>query len=184
MEATDCAWRSLKEEFAIAHEVFVGQVSKVESLTSLWDFYDPAPPQDVIALLIGQGQHRLYRATFEVRSIWKGSSEAIRYLRTDPDKWTARHFAQGRVYLVYAYQTPKDGVLQTGVCSRTREIGSATDDLELLGPPLHDFGKPSSCQDCANARAAWLATRSTQQTPPQLPPLPVARSLADFVTVR
>ncbi|HZB45241.1 MAG TPA: hypothetical protein VE360_08360, partial [Pyrinomonadaceae bacterium] len=41
-------------------------------------------------------------------------------------------FEQGASYLVYAYRLGKSGRLGTGICSRTRPVAGAAEDLEFL----------------------------------------------------
>lgn len=41
-------------------------------------------------------------------------------------------FKEGHVYLVYAFRNPKTGSLSTHVCSRTRELSEAKDDLTYI----------------------------------------------------
>jgi hypothetical protein len=41
-------------------------------------------------------------------------------------------FSVGSEYLVYSYVRRSDGVVSTGICSRTRAIGDASDDLRYL----------------------------------------------------
>ena len=48
------------------------------------------------------------------------------------------NFVVGSDYLIYAYRHPKDGRLGTGICSRTRPIGDAADDLRYLRGPARE----------------------------------------------
>lgn len=44
-------------------------------------------------------------------------------------------FAEGQQYLIYAYRAPDSAALSTGICSRTRRLAEATEDLAYLRGP-------------------------------------------------
>jgi hypothetical protein len=83
-------------------------------------------------------------------------------------------FAMGESFVVYAHRTP-EGHLTTSICSRTRPVSSAVDDLAYLrslkaivpGAPariagrvqLWDWSKPSGAQPSAIGGVAVTATR-------------------------
>jgi hypothetical protein len=49
------------------------------------------------------------------------------------------NFAVGSDYLIYAYRHPNDGRLGTGICSRTRSLADAADDLRYLRGPARQM---------------------------------------------
>lgn len=89
------------------------------------------------------GQNRF---TFEVLRVLKGEVPSSVHI------WSASHsascgraFEAGLPYLVYAHVLP-GGQLGDGLCSRTRPVSNAAEDLELLGaghPPLSAPGASS-----------------------------------------
>lgn len=49
------------------------------------------------------------------------------------------NFEEGKIYLIYAYRG-KSGELRTDLCTRTRAIEEAAEDLEALGKPKTSCG--------------------------------------------
>ncbi len=75
-------------------------------------------------------QHIRYE--FEVRRVWKGDvPEKVAVVSHKHSATCGRHFEVGVTYLVYARS--RDGVLRDGLCSRTRPIDKADEDLAALG---------------------------------------------------
>lgn len=70
---------------------------------------------------------------FEVARYFKGQrgSEAAVY-SIDQDSACGRTYAAGTTYVVYGQLTP-EGLLTDSLCSRTRPIADAAEDLALLG---------------------------------------------------
>jgi hypothetical protein len=108
------------QEMEKADAVFSGRVAAVE----------PAEPRD------GAVRFPRMRVTLELDRVWKGCEEG-----EEVALWTALdsaacgyEFASGERYLVYAYAAD-DGSLTTSLCSRTRPLGQAAEDLEALGEP-------------------------------------------------
>jgi hypothetical protein len=61
-------------------------------------------------------------------------------------------FRQGERYIVYAFPLPDVGKLYTGICSRTRPIAEAQDDLEYLNhkdDPGHGAGIEGTINELA-----------------------------------
>jgi 5-hydroxyisourate hydrolase-like protein (transthyretin family) len=48
------------------------------------------------------------------------------------------NFGVGGDYLIYAYRHPQNGRLSTGICSRTRSLSAAGDDLKYLRGPARE----------------------------------------------
>ncbi|MBX7084091.1 MAG: hypothetical protein K1X88_33085, partial [Nannocystaceae bacterium] len=102
----------------------------------------PLPPEQAATRAAAVFEGRTYgvhregnrvRYAFEVTRVWKGDVGA------KVDIWTASHSAAcgrgydtGVAYIVYAHELP-GGLLGDGLCSRTRPIANATDDLQVLG---------------------------------------------------
>jgi len=105
------------------------------------------------------------RFSFEVLRVWKGE------LPTNVQIWSAsqsascgRAYESGLPYLVYAHELP-GGLLGDGLCSRTRPVSNAAEDLEVLGAGRAPVRSPGS---------------STPDTPSLEPPRiePVAQQTA------
>ncbi len=72
------------------------------------------------------------RVTFEVSKIWKGPDYKTLVLTTARDGATCGYsFKKNNEYIVYAYG--EENKLETGICSRTKLLSSAQDDLQELG---------------------------------------------------
>lgn len=78
------------------------------------------------------------RVTIEVNKVWKGGVSERVVIRTARDEAACGYnFNVGDDYLVYAH--PSEYGLVTGLCERTTELGTASEDLAVLGsgePPL------------------------------------------------
>ncbi len=80
--------------------------------------------------------HDLIRYEFEVSRVWKGDVAARAVVFSHKHGATCgRSYKVGVTYLVYARD--QDGRLRDGLCSRTRPIDKAQEDLAVLGD-----GKP------------------------------------------
>ena len=78
---------------------------------------------------------------FEVQKIWKGVNEKTISIFTSSQSSACGYgFKAGRTYLVYA-QGNADGGLATSICSRTRRLKDAREDLEELGSGKGIVGK-------------------------------------------
>ena len=72
------------------------------------------------------------RFEFEVRRVWKGEVPAkVAVLSHEHSATCGRRYESGVTYLVYA--RARDGVLHDGLCSRTRTLDKADEDLAALG---------------------------------------------------
>lgn len=70
---------------------------------------------------------------FELAQVWKGPYQSILTVRTnDSSAACGFEFVQDQDYMVYAYGEMND--LQVSLCSRTRPLSVAEEDLKLLGP--------------------------------------------------
>ncbi len=81
------------------------------------------------------GTHPVVRVKLAVSRMWKGieGTEAIVHT-SGYGPACGYHFEKGKKYLVYAYSDRwKLGVLETGICNRTREIEDAAKDLRAIG---------------------------------------------------
>jgi hypothetical protein len=102
----------------------------------------PRPPLESAAQAVAVFEGRTFgvqrdgvhnRFTFEVLRVWKGEVSAeVQIYSASQSATCGRAFEAGLPYLVYAYEMP-GGVLGDGLCSRTRPIANAAEDLELLG---------------------------------------------------
>lgn len=83
----------------------------------------------------GGGGMEVPRATFDVARVWKGPREDRISIAAAPDAPLCGYtFERGREYLVYAYST--DTGLATNICTRTRTLVDAQEDLAALGAGL------------------------------------------------
>lgn len=72
--------------------------------------------------------------TFAVDSAWKGVAEkTIKVGTASNDAMCGYSFEKGKSYLVYASVAPGAKKLQTNICSRTRSLDDAKEDLAALG---------------------------------------------------
>lgn len=110
-----------REALTEAAAVFSGKVQKVELV------------DDKSA----GGGFRFNRVTLAVSQSWKGTNAAVLVITTAADSAACGFpFAAGKEYLVYAHESsrsPKLKELGTGLCSRTRELAQAAEDLKALG---------------------------------------------------
>ncbi|MFC2106346.1 hypothetical protein ACFLS0_06320 [Candidatus Bipolaricaulota bacterium] len=75
-------------------------------------------------------------ATFIVSLVWKGTLEQETVVRTTFTCCVCGYaFQIGETYLVYAYGD--ESGIRTSVCTRTKPIALAKDDLDVLGPGQH-----------------------------------------------
>ncbi len=120
-----------------AHAVFVGQVVDITDA-------QPAARPDSPAALFDRR-----RVSFKVSETFRGDVGASVIIRTgfgDADCGYA--FAVGSSYLVYAHRVPT-GELTTGICSRTRPLSEAADDLTYLRGPARQPGSLGTIQGVA-----------------------------------
>ena len=87
------------------------------------------------------------RVTLEVRRVWKGDvGERIDIYTANECCICGYPFELGKEYLIYAYRLPS-GRLVTNICSRTRPMAQAWEDLAALGAGVQpsrfpiDFGE-------------------------------------------
>jgi hypothetical protein len=72
------------------------------------------------------------KVTFQVDRIWKGISETEVSVFTGRDSaGCGYHFEVDESYLIYATET--EGKLTTGLCSLTKELSLADEDISILG---------------------------------------------------
>lgn len=72
---------------------------------------------------------------FRVTQTWRGEAAGTIEIRTGMGGGDCGYgFVEGKPYLVYAHGTP--GQYSTGICSRTRPLSAAADDLEYLKTAL------------------------------------------------
>jgi hypothetical protein len=108
----------------------------------------------------GQSFSKL-RFSFEVTRVWKGSvGSKVEITTPSSPAMCGRAFELGTQYIVYARAT-EGGVLVDSLCSRTRSVKNATEDLAELGP-----GMPPS----GGAIAAPVTSTSVE--PPRIEPGP------------
>lgn len=109
--ACDCILTpSAEKAYATATEVFSGTVLSIEktgATDSMW---------------------MSVKITFSVTKVWKGAETRIIF--TDMGSNCGYSFKTESAYLVYA--TDQEGVLQTNICTRTKLLQHAEEDLKYL----------------------------------------------------
>jgi hypothetical protein len=137
--ACQCGRRPLvAEQYADAPIVFIG---KVEAVRDRWNvfaklrlrvlrFFDPdaMPAVETRSYCTDVGMEVL----FTVQQSWKGvSTREVSLLTGRGGGDCGVEFKPGQVYVVYAHGRSGDGC-QTNICTRTREVSYASDDLLFL----------------------------------------------------
>jgi len=103
---------------------------------------EPPPPKEALekssAVFVGKvidinepsniDSENPIRITFEVLTIWKGPDNKKIIVKTPDHYWGP--YKMGEEYLIYAYND--EGELTTGLCSRTRFLSGAEEDLKEL----------------------------------------------------
>ena len=114
------------QQFGASSAVFVGTVTGVTERPP-GPAGEGAKPADFVKVLTQRG-HR-----FAVARAYLGVEGA------EAEVWTAGgegacgyDFKPGESYLVYASSAVEGGLLMTGVCTRTRPVSNAAEDLEFL----------------------------------------------------
>jgi len=103
------------EDLALAAAVFSGKVVEVRKHRRSGDIFAGV------------------EAVFRVERAWKGVEAATVSVFTASHSATCGYGFRGRrTYLVYAYKDAA-GRLSTGICSRTRRLKDAGEDLRVLG---------------------------------------------------
>lgn len=79
-----------------------------------------------------------FAVTFEIASTWKGTEGKTVTVHTALNSAACGYnFEKGKSYLVYCYKTPKGSDaaagLWTNICTRTKPMDRAKDDLKELG---------------------------------------------------
>lgn len=127
---------SVEEEYSKADAVFSGKVIRIEENKPTEDDFTPV------------------KVVFEVKNTWKGVEESEIAVYTGTDSASCGYeFAQGKSYLVYA-NTSGDQ-LTTSLCSITKPLASADEDLSIL----KDGKKPtkiSKVPDQNNSNLTWI----------------------------
>lgn len=105
------------EELTRATAVFTG---KVVGLAKPLDGFGPISSADPI------------KVTFQVYTVWKGSISQTTTITTSRSGASCGYtFEKGSEYIVYAHGPEND--LAVSLCSRTRPLAVADDDLAVLG---------------------------------------------------
>jgi hypothetical protein len=129
--ACDCACSGAPcKAFANTPYVFSGKVTKVSSISIKMSSGD-------------QYQDRLI--TFAIESAYRGlQDKKVTEVVTGSGGGDCGYdFRVGEKYLVYAFSHPATGKLYTGICSRTRRLAEAGDDLDYFAKkddPAHGAG--------------------------------------------
>lgn len=123
-----------REEAERARAVFAGEVVEVEPAGEVVKKADEKCEQEQGAWQSAMPTHKNVRVRFKVTRVWKNVA-ASEVVVTTPTNSAACGYAfrKGESYVVYAYGSGELGQLTTGLCSRTRTLSSAEEDLRDLG---------------------------------------------------
>ena len=114
--------QGVAEEVERSHAVFVGTIVEHEEIESPWG-----------------GSRTVWLVHFSVSKAWKGVTEAQFTTYTEKDGAACGYaFELDQEYLVYAYwgnDAKAVGYPALSVCSRSRPLGEATENLVELGEP-------------------------------------------------
>jgi hypothetical protein len=70
----------------------------------------------------------------EVKTVWKRvDKRVVSVFTSDQQSACGYRFRKGRTYLVYAHRN-EEGKLVTSICTRTKRLKDAEEDLSKLGP--------------------------------------------------
>lgn len=109
--------------------------------------------------------------TFEVAEVWKGELLQKTELSTAVSSASCGYdqFAVGSEFLVFGYVDSESGQLQTGLCSGTKPLSSASKELTELGEgyPPQDAPKPGDAG--ANTLAEGMHASEGQREEGQSP---------------
>lgn len=147
-----------QEAFEYADAVFEGRAAGVEDLAG-------SPLSD-------------RRFEFEVLRQWKGELPATVAIRSAASGAACgRSFEIGEIYLIYASAHPDDDDLRDNLCSRTRPLGRADEDLAVLGAGTTPVqaAPPSTPSD----REPPRIVAPPLEPPPTAPPRRGCRVVAD-----
>jgi len=107
--AGKCKAANLKDEYANAKSVFVGEILNVASDGDVKTF------------------------TFKVEKYWKGTADKEVEVNVQQTMRYQAWFKVGEKYLVFARGTETDEKLWERRCSRTKRLVDASEDLQQLG---------------------------------------------------
>lgn len=115
--ACSCEQPTAEKAYARSASVFAGTVVDVDKPFWAW---------------LGLSNSGGYEVTFEVTSRWKGVEATTETVRTRLTGEACGYpFQLGGAYLVYVAPGPAED-LQTGMCSGTRDLAGAEEDVRIL----------------------------------------------------
>lgn len=110
-----------KESLEHSTAVFAGKVVDID-----------VPSGRVVGPLIEVSSADPVKVTFDVSKVWKGPKYKTLSLTTARDGVSCGYsFKKGEEYVVYAYGEAEK--LSAGICSRTKVLANAQEDLQELG---------------------------------------------------
>jgi len=129
--------------FVVTTMLLIAQTATVRACTCA----PPPPPKKALkksaAVFSGTvtsikqvGSHNL--VTLQIKRTWKGTKGKTVTVKTHTSSAACGYqFRKGTAYLVYCFQPPKNKKtkqLQTNICTRTKPLARAKEDLKELGP--------------------------------------------------
>jgi hypothetical protein len=94
------------------------------------------------------------KAKFEVSKVWKGKTEKqLVVITNDSSASCGYFFEKGKEYLVYASSQATQ--LQTGLCSGTKQLSEAKEDLAVLGKAETPAVETSNAVQLRQNRQLW-----------------------------
>jgi MYXO-CTERM domain-containing protein len=125
--------------------------------------------------LVGQSEADADHTRFEfsVSRVWKGDVAASTYVVSHKQSATCgRTYRAETTYVVYA-RTAKDGGLTDGLCSRSRPVEDAAEDLRVLGEGRAPGAAASGGEEAPAVEPATVESPGatpTAEPPPAAPP--------------
>jgi len=121
-------WGKATAAASVADAVFLGRVTMIRLVGARGN---PTPNEFVY-----DGE---LEVSLEVDRAWKAVTSATVEVLTDAQATACGYpFLVGQYYLVYATQRASTRALETGLCSRTKELQAASADISALGPPTYE----------------------------------------------
>lgn len=116
VNACSCILQTPQEAFEQASAVFIGKVINIDFSDEMFNISGD-----------------LKNVTFEVLEIWKGPNNETIVITTGMNEGISSctyPFENNEIYLVYAYE--EENKLVTNICSRTKLLSDAKEDIEYL----------------------------------------------------
>jgi hypothetical protein len=141
--ACSCLQTTPKQSLGRSSAVFSGKVLDV-------DIVEDNSPRDPLSSYFNPE----VRVKFAVSEVWKGKTEQQLVVVTSGSSASCGYsFQKGQEYLVYA--SDQEAKLQTGLCSGTKPLADAKEDLAVLGKGETPTSQSSNTVQWQQNRRVW-----------------------------